>query len=111
MESHSNGADSEAQQPIQEAESPADELPSGNDALDQQPSNVVEDILNNDKEPSKRHQQATSSTDDGSSDDTQFFQCNICFDPVRQPVVTLCGHLFWYVNSSFLCHLEDLEDV
>jgi E3 ubiquitin-protein ligase RNF5 len=60
-------------------------------------TNIVEDILDNDKPPSQRQPRATSSTEDDSSDDSQFFQCNICFDPVRQPVVTLCGHLFWYV--------------
>lgn len=23
------------------------------------------------------------------------FSCNICLDNVRDPVVTLCGHLYW----------------
>jgi hypothetical protein len=23
------------------------------------------------------------------------FGCNICLDPVQDPVVTLCGHLYW----------------
>ncbi|RWW15624.1 hypothetical protein GW17_00020518 [Ensete ventricosum] len=31
----------------------------------------------------------------GSSNrNTSSFQCNICLDPAREPVVTLCGHLF-----------------
>lgn len=98
MESDSNGTDSEAQQPNHESESPNDELLHTDDISTQNSSNVVEDILNNDKEPSQRQARATSSTDDGSSADSQFFQCNICFDPVHQPVVTLCGHLFWFVN-------------
>lgn len=25
------------------------------------------------------------------------FECNICLDTVVSPVVTLCGHLYWYV--------------
>jgi len=98
MESHSNDTESEAQQRNHDVESPNDELPPIDDASTPQPSTVVDDILNNDKEPSQRQPRATSSTDDGSAADTQFFQCNICFDPVRQPVVTLCGHLFWFVK-------------
>jgi hypothetical protein len=23
------------------------------------------------------------------------FECNICFDPASEPVITVCGHLFW----------------
>ena len=53
----------------------------------------VEDILDTDHPPTQRNPRASSSTED---QENQFFQCNICFDPVTQPVVTLCGHLFWY---------------
>lgn len=28
------------------------------------------------------------------SDDTRF-DCFVCLEPVQEPVVTLCGHLFW----------------
>lgn len=28
------------------------------------------------------------------SEDTRF-ECNICLEQVNEPVVTLCGHLFW----------------
>ena len=27
------------------------------------------------------------------------FQCNICFDTASDPVVTFCGHLYWFENS------------
>jgi hypothetical protein len=30
------------------------------------------------------------------------FSCNICFDTADQPVTTMCGHLFWYVQSNNL---------
>lgn len=23
------------------------------------------------------------------------FECNICFDTAQDPVVTVCGHLYW----------------
>ena len=29
------------------------------------------------------------------NDDNANFECNICFDTATEPVVTLCGHLFW----------------
>jgi hypothetical protein len=28
-------------------------------------------------------------------DTDERFGCNICLDPVQDPVVTLCGHLYW----------------
>lgn len=29
------------------------------------------------------------------------FECNICLEPAKDAVVSLCGHLFWYVNNLF----------
>ena len=29
-------------------------------------------------------------------EDDSRFVCNVCLDNVRDPVVTLCGHLYWY---------------
>lgn len=26
----------------------------------------------------------------------KMFECNICFDTASEPVVSLCGHLYWY---------------
>lgn len=28
-------------------------------------------------------------------EDDSRFVCNVCLDNVRDPVVTLCGHLYW----------------
>lgn len=57
---------------------------------------TIEEIFNDAHPPTSRQARASSSNEDDSQADNHFFQCNICFDPVRQPVVTLCGHLFWY---------------
>lgn len=27
----------------------------------------------------------------------ELFECNICLEQLVEPVVTLCGHLYWYV--------------
>lgn len=32
--------------------------------------------------------------------DSASFECNICLDTAKDAVVSLCGHLFWYVTSS-----------
>jgi E3 ubiquitin-protein ligase RNF5 len=29
--------------------------------------------------------------------DERMFECNICLDTARDAVVSMCGHLFWYV--------------
>lgn len=36
-----------------------------------------------------------SKKDDNKKDDDGMFECNICFEPAQEPVVTVCGHLFW----------------
>ncbi|CAN0221132.1 unnamed protein product, partial [Ectocarpus fasciculatus] len=30
----------------------------------------------------------------GPGEEDSYFECNICLDGVREPVVTRCGHLF-----------------
>jgi E3 ubiquitin-protein ligase RNF5 len=30
--------------------------------------------------------------------DESMFECNICLDTARDAVVSMCGHLFWYVQ-------------
>jgi len=31
------------------------------------------------------------------------FECNICFDVANEPVVTTCGHLYWWFLHSWKC--------
>ena len=28
------------------------------------------------------------------------FECNICFETADEPVITPCGHLFWFVQPT-----------
>lgn len=39
---------------------------------------------------------ASSGSGSGSAAPPLAFDCNICLDAVASPVVTLCGHLYWY---------------
>lgn len=32
--------------------------------------------------------------------DERMLECNICLDTARDAVVSMCGHLFWYADSS-----------
>lgn len=32
--------------------------------------------------------------------DERMFECNICLDTARDAVVSMCGHLFWYVWTA-----------
>lgn len=36
--------------------------------------------------------------------DERMLECNICLDTARDAVVSMCGHLFWYVpkRTKFL---------
>lgn len=38
----------------------------------------------------------TSGGEDDKKDD-RMFECNICLDTARDAVVSMCGHLFWFV--------------
>lgn len=35
--------------------------------------------------------------------ETAKFECNICIEVAKDPVVTRCGHLYWYFPSSWEC--------
>ena len=34
--------------------------------------------------------------DDGAAGSSGMFECNICLEAPKDPVVSMCGHLFWY---------------
>ena len=38
--------------------------------------------------------QASSRERDGDDDGPGDFDCNVCYDTAREPVVTMCGHLY-----------------
>ena len=38
----------------------------------------------------------SESSNQGTDDGGQFYECNVCLDTARDPVVSMCGHLFWY---------------
>jgi E3 ubiquitin-protein ligase RNF5 len=39
-----------------------------------------------------------SNNGDEKEKDETVFECNICLDIARDAVVSMCGHLFWYVG-------------
>lgn len=47
---------------------------------------------NNPTSPLRSRKENKKSDDEGSA-----FDCNICLDAATEPVVTMCGHLFWWV--------------
>jgi E3 ubiquitin-protein ligase RNF5 len=46
---------------------------------------------------------------DGSCDCNSSFECNICLDPAKQPVVTPCGHLFCWPCLYQWLHAHSLH--
>lgn len=36
--------------------------------------------------------------------DERMFECNICLDTAKDAVISMCGHLFWYVNMVAIAH-------
>lgn len=52
-------------------------------------------LLNNDAAAAANEQPSSSSSTSGNADPAEgTFECNICFDPASDAVVTYCGHLF-----------------
>ena len=56
---------------------------------------------------------ASPARDDDEMFDSSTYECNICYEVAREPVVTMCGHLYcWpclyrYVNvCSYICILQ-----
>lgn len=39
----------------------------------------------------------SSDTKEEEKKDDKMFECNICLDTARDAVVSMCGHLFWYL--------------
>lgn len=60
---------------------------------------------------SRTKEQAGSSKSSGSAGSTEekekddrMFECNICLDTAKDAVVSMCGHLFWYLfDNNIAC--------
>lgn len=52
------------------------------------------------KKPASSSSDNFKSNDDGKDRDDQVFECNICLDTAKDAVISMCGHLFWYVSVS-----------
>ena len=55
----------------------------------------------------KTEGQTTSNENTEEKHDNANFECNICLDVAHDAVISLCGHLFWYVIFTvflFLLH-------
>ncbi len=64
------------------------------DPLQQEPSDAPQ--------PSTAHSIPNNTTKSNEEDEkNELFECNICFDTAQDPVITLCGHLFWFVCIVF----------
>lgn len=46
---------------------------------------------------SQTEEKSASGGGEESSSQEGTFECNICLDTAKDAVVSLCGHLFWYV--------------
>jgi len=46
--------------------------------------------------PSERSSQPPEDEGEKEEQPKGAFECAICLDGVTEPVVTMCGHLFWY---------------
>lgn len=51
-------------------------------------------------EPASSSNERSNSNENsnGNGEENSMFECNICLEQSTEPVITLCGHLFWYVQ-------------
>jgi len=43
---------------------------------------------------------ASGSSPNPAREESGTFECNICLDTAKDPVISMCGHLFWFVYIS-----------
>ena len=55
---------------------------------------------------------ATSQAEPAEANQSSGFECNICLDPLKDPVVTLCGHLFcWSCIAEWIDRKRSQSDL
>lgn len=54
-------------------------------------------------EPTSSNNSVPKNNNSSEDDKNELFECNICFDTAQDPVITLCGHLFWFVGWNVFC--------
>jgi hypothetical protein len=43
---------------------------------------------------------SNSNDDEDNKPDEHMYECNICLDTAKDAVISMCGHLFWYVTVN-----------
>lgn len=72
-------------------------------AISEDKKNVEHSNDNNNSEEKNKTEINSNKNTTSENDGTSTFECNICFDDVRDPVVTKCGHLFcWLCLSAWI---------